>query len=68
MIKIPKFETIFFLVINGQHFHCYSCTSLDVDQIINEVQDLNWKQWLENVRFASKTPNCYDPFKVTRIK
>uniref|UniRef100_A0A915EPT6 UPAR/Ly6 domain-containing protein qvr n=1 Tax=Ditylenchus dipsaci TaxID=166011 RepID=A0A915EPT6_9BILA len=42
---------------------CYSCTTLNADRLLSDVQDLNWKRWLENVRYVSRTEQCNDYFE-----
>uniref|UniRef100_A0A914X0J0 UPAR/Ly6 domain-containing protein qvr n=1 Tax=Plectus sambesii TaxID=2011161 RepID=A0A914X0J0_9BILA len=35
---------------------------MDADRLLNDVQDANWRRWLENVRFVPKTDQCNDAF------
>uniref|UniRef100_A0AC34PWD1 Protein quiver n=1 Tax=Panagrolaimus sp. JU765 TaxID=591449 RepID=A0AC34PWD1_9BILA len=41
---------------------CYSCTTMDADRLLSDVQDQNWRRWLENVRFVPNTEECNDNF------
>uniref|UniRef100_A0A1I7Z433 UPAR/Ly6 domain-containing protein qvr n=1 Tax=Steinernema glaseri TaxID=37863 RepID=A0A1I7Z433_9BILA len=41
---------------------CYSCTTMDADRLLEDVQDPNWRQWLDNVRFVPNTKACNDDF------
>lgn len=43
---------------------CYSCTTMDADELLQDVQDPNWRRWLENVRYVPHTEDCNDPFLV----
>lgn len=47
---------------------CYSCTTLNADRLLNDVQDINWKNWLENVRYVSRAKECNDHFDVCVFK
>lgn len=38
--------------------NCYSCTTLDADQLLREVSDPDWQQWLTRVRNVPKTDSC----------
>lgn len=44
---------------------CYSCTTMDADRLLSDVQDQNWRRWLENVRFVPNTDECNDSFAVS---
>lgn len=46
---------------------CYSCTTMDADRLLSDVQDQNWRRWLENVRFVPNTEECNDNFAVNLI-
>ncbi|GMR60312.1 hypothetical protein PMAYCL1PPCAC_30507, partial [Pristionchus mayeri] len=45
---------------------CYSCTTMDAEQLLQDVQDPNWRRWLENVRYVPHTNDCNDPFLTDR--
>lgn len=42
--------------------NCYSCTTLDADQLLREVSDPDWQQWLTRVRNVPKTDACGNKF------
>uniref|UniRef100_A0AC35G3X6 Uncharacterized protein n=1 Tax=Panagrolaimus sp. PS1159 TaxID=55785 RepID=A0AC35G3X6_9BILA len=35
---------------------------MDADRLLSDVQDQNWRRWLENVRFVPNTEECNDNF------
>ncbi|TMS36273.1 hypothetical protein L596_003475 [Steinernema carpocapsae] len=41
---------------------CYSCTTMEADRLLEDVQDPNWRQWLDNVRYVPHTDACNDDF------
>ncbi|KAK0396637.1 hypothetical protein QR680_001796 [Steinernema hermaphroditum] len=53
-----------FLQVSGElrTIRCYSCTTMDADRLLDDVQDPNWRQWLDNVRFVPNTDACNDNF------
>uniref|UniRef100_A0A0N5AKK9 UPAR/Ly6 domain-containing protein qvr n=1 Tax=Syphacia muris TaxID=451379 RepID=A0A0N5AKK9_9BILA len=60
------FCLLFFQIAFGQitSIRCYSCTTMDADQLLNDVQDPNWRRWLENLRYVPQTEHCNDYFRV----
>uniref|UniRef100_A0A0N5A3Q9 UPAR/Ly6 domain-containing protein qvr n=1 Tax=Parastrongyloides trichosuri TaxID=131310 RepID=A0A0N5A3Q9_PARTI len=47
---------------NFRNIRCYSCTSLDAEKILKDVQDYNWHKWIENMRYVPNTEGCSDEF------
>ena len=56
-------------LVEGQMrtIRCYSCTTMDADRLLSDVQDQNWRRWLENVRFVPNTEECNDNFAVSHF-
>ncbi|CAJ0564968.1 unnamed protein product, partial [Mesorhabditis spiculigera] len=60
------FACVFETVCQSVDIRCYSCTSMEAEQLLNDVTDPNWRRWLENVRNVPYTETCKDYFQVDR--
>lgn len=55
------------LLVNGRRstMKCYACTTIDAEGFLDDIQNLSWKKWLENIRFVPKMKQCGDKFNVS---
>uniref|UniRef100_A0A914DR59 Secreted protein n=1 Tax=Acrobeloides nanus TaxID=290746 RepID=A0A914DR59_9BILA len=44
--------------------HCYSCTTIDAGRLLSNIEDLNWRRWLDKIRYIPHIEECNDHFVV----
>ena len=50
-IKITLVSAQFF---DSNYDTCYSCTTLDVDKLLDQVRDQEWRSWLTSIQGVTR--------------